>query len=87
MSVDGLNRKLDEQRRLIKNLKAKEERGQKRFEQEVLSIEERDHEDLIYMMENVVNEDDIPPDMATLWDQQRQLLQTKCKQGYRWHPK
>jgi len=76
MSVDGLNRKLDEQRRLIKNLKAKEDRAQKRFEQEVLSIEERDHEDLIYMMENVVNEDDIPPDMATLWDQQRQLLQT-----------
>ena len=57
MSVDGLNRKLDEQRRLIKNLKAKEDREQKRFEQEVLSIEERDHEDLIYMMENVVNED------------------------------
>lgn len=87
MSVDGLNRKLDEQRRLIKNLKAKEDRAQKRFEQEVLSIDERDHEDLIYMMENVVNEDDIPPDMATLWDQQRQLLQAKCKQGYRWHPK
>lgn len=87
LSAEGLARKVAIQKRQIKNGKARERRMQQKFEEELIAIEESDHTDLAWMIENLGNEKDIPTDMTSLWDQQKRLLETSSKKGYRWHPK
>lgn len=47
-------------------------------------MDKDDHEDLSNMFLNAHN---VPEEMAHLWEQQKKQLQTKSKDGYRWHPK
>lgn len=47
-------------------------------------MDKEDHEDLCKMFANAKN---VPEEMAGLWEQQKKLLQTGGKNGFRWHPK
>lgn len=57
-----------------------------KYREECVEMEQEDHNDLNVMME-AIDEKNVPEDMACLWKQQRQLLHTQSKSGYRWHPK
>lgn len=53
-----------------------------------LEFEEGDHEDLSCLFEGVSDPSNhVLKEMQCLWEQQRQLLATKEKKQYRWHPK
>ena len=87
LSENGLEKKVQEQRKVIKNCKQREERMKKEFEERLLSLEKDDHEDLCWIMENAVNDKAaVPPDMVTLWEQQKLVLKRKSTKGHLWHP-
>ncbi|KAK3738201.1 hypothetical protein QZH41_012782, partial [Actinostola sp. cb2023] len=56
------------------------------MENEMIEMEKEDHFDLVEMMAGV-NNNDVPEDMAILWEQQKDILQTSSSKGYRWHPR
>lgn len=87
LSIEGLVRKVANQRKLLKNGKERERMLQHKFEEQLITMEESDHADLVWMVENLGNKNELPPDMSILWDQQKKILETPSKKGYRWHPK
>lgn len=60
---------------------------QHKFEEQLITMEESDHADLVWMVENLGIKNELPPDVSILWDQQKKMLETPSKKGYRWHPK
>lgn len=87
LSIERLVRKVANQRKLLKNAKERERMLQHKFEEQLITMEESDHADLVWMVENLDNKNELPPDMSILWDQQKKILETPSKKGYRWHPK
>lgn len=87
LSIEGLVRKVANQRKLLKNAKERERMLQHKFEEQLITMEESDHADLVWMVENLDNKNELPPDMSILWDQQKKILETPSTKGYRWHPK
>ena len=77
---------LKEQRRNRINAEKRERYWRNKYEEEMIDMEEGDHNDLSSIM-NLVDKRDIPPDMVCLWDNQQQVLNAKGKAGFRWHPK
>ena len=75
-----MKRKLADQRRQLKNSKAREERLRKKFEEQLVEIEESDHQDLKTIITCNKN---LPEDMLTFWELQRRIIQTSSKKGYR----
>lgn len=86
LSQEGLSKKSAKQKRAIKNGKARESAWRQKFQDQLIQVEEQDHMDLMSMF-NKEDTEDLPPDMAILWNQQKQILQTHSNKGYRWHPK
>lgn len=75
--------KLERQPRL--NAEKRECYWREKFEAECIEMEHDDHADLSKMFEGVG--DNVPDNMASLWEQQQNLLICTRKNAYRWHPK
>jgi len=75
--------KLERQARL--NAEKRERYWREKFEAECIEMENDDHADLSNMFEGAGN--NVPDSMASLWEQQQNLLRCKTKNAYRWHPK
>ena len=56
-----------------------------KFASEALEMDDDDHNDLCNLFEGVA--ESVPDDFKFMWEQQRRILATQTKQGYRWHPK
>ena len=54
-----------------------------KFDSKAVELED---EDLSQMLTNVPKEK-VPEEMLCMWEQQKKMLTTKSKHGYRWHPK
>ena len=78
-----MKRKLGDQRRQLKNSKAREERLRKKFEEQLVEIEESDHQDLKTIIQDNTCNKNLPEDMLTFWELQRRIIQTSSKKGYR----
>lgn len=85
MSAQQLKNKISDQKRQLENVKAKAKGLSEKIEEQLIQMEEEDHNDLSWMIEN--SNGNIPPDMQILWDQQKQIMNTASAKGYRWHPK
>lgn len=75
--------KLERQARL--NAEKRERYWREKFEAECIEMEHDDHADFAKMFDGVG--DNVPDSMASLWEQQQNLLGCKSKNAYRWHPK
>ena len=78
----GLKEKMCEQRKELRSDSAREKRAM----DEMIEFTDGDCVDLRRMMENV-DSNDVPADMALLWEMQRKQLASKSPSGYRWHPR
>lgn len=76
--------KLERQERM--NAEKREKYWRNKFEDECLEMTKEDHADLSTMFQ-MQSANNIPEDMADLWEQQKSLLGCKSKNAYRWHPK
>ena len=56
------------------------------FHSQCIEMNREDHEDLSQMFLNT-GDQNVPAEMASLWQQQRNVLECKSKDGYQWHPK
>ena len=52
---------------------------------EALVVDDEDHADLLNIFK-VTRKENVPEEMACLWEQQSKIVQTNSKHGYRWHP-
>lgn len=68
------------------NAERREKYWRDKFENECFRMDDEDNADLSTMLQNVAKEK-VPDEMACLWEQQKKIIQTKTKHGYRWHPK
>lgn len=57
-----------------------------KFADEFITVEDTDHTDLLTMF-NDIEERKLPEEMLCLWNQQKRIMKTESKLGYRWHPK
>ena len=87
MTKEQLGMKAMHLQRKLKNAGEREKRLQERFEKELMNMDIDDTNDLQRMTSSNASDDNIPPDMKIMWEQQQKILQTKSKNGYRWHPK
>lgn len=65
-----------------------EKRGlywRQKFEEEAVLAEDDYQEDVLKMSTKL--EGSLSEDMQLLWEQQQKIINTKSKNGYRWHPK
>ena len=81
---DELAKQLSEETRARQNAEKRESYWKDKFYTQCLEMEKDDREDLSKMFLNAPN---VPEEMSHLWEQQKKLLQTKSKNGYRWHKK
>ena len=77
---------LKSERKMRRNAETKEQHWKKKFGSEALEMDDEDQPDLINIFQNT-DEDCVPPHMTCLWEQQKKILSTNNKNGYRWHPK
>ena len=68
------------------NAERREKYWRDKFQNECFRMDDEDNTDLSTMLQNVAKEK-VPDEMACLWEQQKKIIQTKTKHGYRWHPK
>ena len=81
-----LNVLLQNERTARLNAERRERYWRGKFDSEAVELEDDDHEDLSQMLTNVPKEK-VPEEMLCMWEQQKKMLTTKSKHGYRWHPK
>lgn len=75
-----------EERKARVNAEKRERYWKEKFLNESVQTEEEDHTDLSNILRGVAKEN-VPGDMECLWEQQKKIMATKNKRGYRWHPK
>lgn len=68
------------------NAERREKYWRDKFENECFRMDDEDNADLSTMLQNAAKEK-VPDEMVCLWEQQKKIMQTKTKHGYRWHPK
>ena len=68
------------------NSEMRERYWKEKFADEFITIEDTDHTDLLTMF-NDTEERKLPEEMLCLWNQQKRIMKTESKLGYRWHPK
>jgi hypothetical protein len=86
LSKEDVVSQLKQEQNAKKNAERREHYWRQKFENQSLKIVNEDHEDLGKILEKVKKED-VPEDMECLLEQQRKVLNTSSKNGYRWHPK
>lgn len=74
-----------EQKRRV-NAEKRERYWREKFENESVEVQNDDNSDLTCIFQGVAKEK-VPEEMACLWEQQKRIMHTKSKRGYRWHPK
>ena len=77
---------LNQQKKQRFNAERRETYWREKFETESLQLEEEDHRDLSTILHNI-DKSKVPHEMECLWTQQKSIMATKSKRGYRWHPK
>ena len=77
---------LHEERQARLNAEKRERYWRDKFHSQCIEMDREDHEDLSQMFSNI-GDQNVPAEMASLWLQQKNLLECKSKNGYRWHPK
>ena len=77
---------LNQQKKQRFNAERRETYWKEKFETESLQLEEEDHRDLSTILHNI-DKSKVPHEMEYLWTQQKSIMATKSKRGYRWHPK
>ena len=75
---------LEKRKRILAEMR--EKYWKEKFENESVQLEEDDHNDVAVMLKGV-SKDNVPEEMTCLWEQQKKILKTNKKRGYRWHPK
>ena len=68
------------------NAEKRERYWREKFENESIEVQNDDNSDLTCIFQGVVKEK-VPKETACLWEQQKKILHTKSKRGYRWNPK
>ena len=86
LSKSEVVQQLAQERQARQNTEKRERYWREKFDSKCLEMAEEDHDDLSQMFLNTGDEN-VPTEMACLWEQQKRLLQCKTKNGYRWHPK
>ena len=85
LSKDEVEKQLQKERQARLNAEKREKYWREKFEAECLEMDDEDHTDLSAMFDKAGS--NVPEHMASLWEQQQQLLRCKSKKAYRWHPK
>ena len=85
LSKEEVTKQLQLERQARINAEKRERYWREKFEAECIEMESDDHADLSKMFQGVG--DNVPDSMASLWEQQQNLLRCKTKNAYRWHPK
>ena len=86
LNKEEVNAQLREAQKIQRSTFARENYWRAKHESVLLEMQDDDHMDLTRMFEDV-NKTDVPEEMQSLCEQQRQILATKSKNGYRWNPK
>ena len=86
LNNEELNLQLKQERNARINAERRERYWKDKFLDESVQLEDEDHLDLSLLLERVKKEK-VPDEMQCLWDQQKKILKTKSKFGFRWHPK
>lgn len=86
LSRDELACQIQQERKSKINAEMRERYWREKFAEESVLVEDDDHMDLSTMIESV-DKEKVPDEMLCLLDQQKKILRTKDKRGYRWHPK
>ena len=81
-----LNLQLQQERSKRRNAERRESYWKDKFFTESIDLEEDDHRDLVELSKNL-SKQKLPEEMECLWLQQKKILETRSKFGYRWHPK
>lgn len=77
---------LGKERQARQNAEKRERYWREKFDSHCLEMAEEDHDDFSQMFLSTGGQN-VPTQMACLWEQQKRLLQSKTKNGYRRHPK
>ena len=85
LSKEEVIEQLKDETKVRRNAQMREKFWKEKFLAEAIEIED-DDDDLVSIFD-MANKADVPPDMQCLWEQQTKILNTKNKNGYRWHPK
>ena len=85
LSKDEVEKQLQKERQARLNAEKREKYWREKFEAECVEMDDEDHTDLSAMFDKAGS--NVPEHMASLWEQQKQLLRCKSKKAYRWHPK
>lgn len=86
LSREELVDQLKQEQLRRRNAEMREKYWREKFNSESLVVDDEDHTDLFSIFK-VTKQEHIPEEMACLWEQQRKMLETTSKHGYRWHPK
>ena len=86
LTTEEIVSQLKKEQKVKKNAEKREKYWKEKFDKFSVAMEEEDHGDLVNIMKQVKKED-VPEDMECLLNQQKKILSTSSKNGYRWHPK
>ncbi len=86
LSKEEVVLQLHQERKRRLNAEKREKYWRDKFHEESIEIESRDHDDLSSIFQGLPKEK-VPEEMACFWEQQKRILNTTSKRGYRWHPK
>ena len=86
LSKSEVVQQLAKERQARQNAEKRERYWREKFDSQCLEMAAEDHDDLSQMFSKT-DDQNVPTEMACLWEQQKRLLQCKTKNGYRWHPK
>ncbi|RUA06957.1 MAG: hypothetical protein DSY43_00895 [Gammaproteobacteria bacterium] len=77
---------MKEQHKTKRNAEKREQYWRDRFMEQTVAMEKDDDHDLTTIL-NGVEPKNVPENMQCLLEQQRKILKTTSRNGYRWHPK
>ena len=86
VSKSEVVQQLAKERRARQNAEKRERYWREKFNSQCLEMAEEDHDDLSQIFLNT-GDQNVPTEMACLWEQQKHLLQCKSKNSYWSHPK
>jgi len=86
LSKEDILLQLKEQHKTKRNAEKREQYWRDRFMEQTVAMEKDDDHDLTTIL-NGVEPKNVPENMQCLLEQQRKILKTTSRNGYRWHPK
>ena len=86
LSISEIVQQLAEERQARHNAEKREHYWKEKFKSQCLEMDREDDEDLSQIFLNIEKQN-VPAEMACLWQQQKSLLECNTKNGHRWHPK